>query len=352
MPNQIRWGILGTGTIARKFAAGLALLPDARIQAVGSRDRSKAGAFAKETDAVRAHGSYEELARDAEVDVVYIATPHAQHRDNCRLALENGKAVLCEKPFAVEPAHAREVIVLARERGLFCMEAMWMRYVPLLPELEGLLRSGAIGEPQILIAQLGWPIRNEPGRRIFDPAVGGGALLDLGVYPVSLAFRLFGRPKHVDSQVVLGRTGVDEQAALMLEHDGGRQSMLTTSIRGILPNDAVVLASEGSIRIHAPIYCPQSLTILRGTPRSSGAGRGSRLKSLARIGWVRRIRSVLTVARGTTVSRPTLGEGYAHEAMEVMRCLRAGERESPGMPLDESVAILEVIDAARKKRRS
>ena len=192
--RPIRWGILGTGRVAGRFAQALRELDDARLLAAGSRRLATAEAFARHHGVERAYGSYAQLAADPDLDIVYVASPHALHREHSLLCLEAGRAVLCEKPFALNATEAREVIASARSRGLFCMEAMWTRFLPAMRRLTELVDAGAIGELRMVTAQLGFPSEPDPSSRLFDPALGGGALLDLGVYPLALASQLLGRP--------------------------------------------------------------------------------------------------------------------------------------------------------------
>lgn len=353
MSRTVRWGILGTGQVAGQFALGLGLLPDARLQAVGSRMRRSAEQFARNFDVPRAHAGYDELVRDPDVDVIYVATPNSLHREHAMLCLEHGKPVLCEKPFALNAAEGRAVVELARRRGLFCMEGMWMRFTPILRELDRLLASGVAGDVRMLTASLGYAKPFDATSRLFDPTLGGGALLDFGVYALSFAQRVLGTPTSIASQVVLGQTGVDEQVTMLLGYQGGRQAVLSTSLRNSLPNDAVVLGSEATIRVHAPLYCPERLT-LQGTSAAATAARPAagkeRLGSLQRVKrhrWTREITTRLRVLRADTTTRIVLGNGYAHEAAEVMRCLNAGELESPLMSLDDTVAVLDTLDAVR-----
>ncbi len=348
MPTPIRWGILGTGGIAGRFAAALRSLPDARLVAVGSRSRESAERFARDLGVPRACGSHAELAGHAEVEVVYVATPNSSHRDLALLCLDRGKAVVCEKPFALDAPQAREVAARARARGLFCMEAMWMRFTPAARELERLVRSGAVGEPRLVAASLGFPSAFDPHHRLFDPAQGGGALLDLGVYAVSFAHWMLGRPVSVASQAILGETGVDEQVSAVLAFPGGRQAVVAASLRARLSNDAVVSGTAGRLRVHEPIYCPEALSLVK-TPSvaSAGQARPRRLARLRAHPLARWAQPLLARARTRRFTHRVLGEGYAHEAAEVMRCLRAGERESPVVPLDETIAVAETLDAIR-----
>ena len=318
MAEKIRWGILGCGSIARKFAEGLSAVDDAELAAVGSRTQAKAQAFADEFGAARAHGSYEALAADGEVDVVYVATPHALHKDNTILCLEAGKAVLCEKPFTINAAQARQVIDLARKKGLFLMEAMWTRFLPCLVRVRQLLADGAIGQVRMVAADFGYRADFNPESRIFDPALGGGALLDVGVYPVSLASMIFGdEPLEIAALADLGATGVDEQAAFVLKYPGGRLASLLTAVRTLTPMEATIMGAEGHIRLHTAWWCGSKMTLcVRGQAEQ-------------------------------LIELHPAGNGYDCEAEEVGRCLRAGRTESEVMPLDETLAVMRTLDRIR-----
>lgn len=315
--NTIRWGVLGTGRIAETFATALEALPDAELAAVGSRTAEAAASFGQRHGAARFHASYAALATDPGVDIVYVATPHAYHYPNVRLCLESGKAVLSEKPFTLNAAQARELVHLARDQKLFLMEAMWTRFLPAFGEMRRLIDEGTIGEIRFLTADFGFQKAFDPGHRLFDPAMGGGALMDVGVYLASLASSLFGTPTHIRALAHLGASGVDEQAALLFGYEGGRFAQLTTAISTNTPQEATIVGAAGSIRLHAPWWKVERLTL------SVDSGQPE------------------------TIDAPYLGNGYTHEAMEAMRCLRSGIGESPVMPLDETVAIIETLDRVR-----
>jgi predicted dehydrogenase len=317
MTEKIRWGIIGTGNIARQFARGLAVLPDAELVAVGSRTAAAAEAFAEAFDVPHRHGSYEDLAQDPDVDVVYVATPHSLHRPNTLLCLRAGKAVLCEKPFAINAAQAGEMIGLAREKGLLLMEAMWSRFFPAMARVRDLLAAGAVGQVWLLTADFGFRARFDPSSRLFDPALGGGALLDVGVYAVSLASMVFGSPSRVAGLAHLGPTGVDEQAGIILGYEGGPLAVLATAIRTATPQEAMLMGSDGHIRIHPRWWMPTRLTL-------SVSGQEDEIFEL-----------------------PFTGNGYNYEAAEVMACLRAGKLESEVMPLDETLSIMRTLDQLR-----
>ena len=315
--EKVRWGILGTGRIAGDFATGLRALPDAELIAVGSRSAEAADRIGTRFEIARRYPSYETLAHDPDVDVVYVATPHALHHSNTRLCLEAGKAVLCEKPFTLNAAQARDLVDLARGEGLFLMEAMWTRFLPALVEVRQRVAAGGIGEVQFLTADFGFRKEFDPSHRLFDSALGGGALLDVGVYLASLASMFLGRPSEIRSLSQIGPSGVDERAAVVFGYEGGRFAQLTAAITATTPQAATIVGSTGSIALH-PLWWRASAYTL--TPNGG---------------------------QPETTEVPYVENGYCHEAAEVMRCLRSGALESPGMPLDETVAVMETLDRVR-----
>lgn len=355
----MRWGILGTGVVAREFTADLRHVAGARAVAVASRDPQRARAFARDLGLPRAHAGAEALADDAQVDVVYVATPPALHAEHARLCLEAGKPVLCEKPFGVSAAQARAVIELARERGLFCMEAMWMRFVPAVREALARVAAGAIGELRMLSAEFGVPAPASDATR-FDPALGGGALLDRGVYPLSLAFALLGPPVEVQSVATSTASGVDEHAAILLRYAGGQVAHLAASLTAYTSNQAVLSGTRGRLTLHEPLCRPDRITLsaarVAASAAASGAGGlGQRLRaglSHSPLGAALRSRLPVGASRSQTIRVPCVGHGYHYEAQEVGRCLRGALVESPLMPLDETLAILTTLDAIRGPLRS
>jgi predicted dehydrogenase len=340
--------------VAAELATALRRVPDAELAAVASRDPARAAAFARAWGAARAHDDYDALVADAGVDVVYVATPPSRHRDHCLLALEAGRAVLCEKPFATCAREAREVAAVARAKGLFCMEGMWTRCFPLLQRAEALVRGASIGEPLALQADFGLAFATRD-HRVFRPELGGGALLDLGVYLLALSRSFLGPPVEARAEVMVGPTGVDEQASVLLRHAGDRQSLLFASIRSETAASAIVLGSTGRLRIHPPFYRPHRISVenfaARATGGTGGPPRGAppAWKAMARPVYQRFERLLSPIARrpALEVFEPVEGNGYQHEAAEVGRCLRAGALESPRMPLDETIAVLETLDALR-----
>jgi dihydrodiol dehydrogenase / D-xylose 1-dehydrogenase (NADP) len=315
--RKFRWGILGTGAIARQFVEGLRSLPEAEVLAVGSRSETSAARFAGEREIPRRYASYNDLAADPDVDVVYVATPHPFHAGNAELCLNAGKAVLCEKPFTVNAAEAERVVELAREKGLVLMEGMWTRFFPLMEKVRRLVSEGTIGEVRMLNVDFGFRADVDPASRLFDPKLGGGALLDVGVYCVSLASMVLGRPSGSVGLSHLGETGVDEQASVVLEHEGGRLANLSIGIRTATPQEATIMGTDGYVRVHSPWWRPTSMTI-------SSPGE-----------------------EGETADAPISGNGFNYEAAEVMRCLEAGQTESDIMPLDETLSVMRTMDGIR-----
>ncbi len=314
----VRWGILSTGRIAGVFAEALQSLDDAQLVAVGSRSADAAAAFGDRFNVPRRYASYEELAADPDVDIIYIATPHALHAENCLLCLRHGKAVLCEKPFTLNARQAADVIAVARERGLFLMEAMWTRFLPAIVRLRDLLAAGAIGEVRMIASDFGFRTDVNPRSRLFDPVLGGGSLLDVGIYTVSLASMVFGgEPERIATMAHLGATGVDEEAAMILGYDSGRMAVLWSAIRTETPHETTIMGTEGMIRVHPQWWRAKTLTLSR-------SGRADEVIDL-----------------------PYQGNGYQFEAIEAMRCLRAGLNESLVMPLDETLGIMRTLDAVR-----
>jgi len=352
--KTIQWGILGTGYAAKQFAQGLSFLHAAKLLAIGSRQQETADTFSRQFNVPRSYNSYEKLVMDKDLDIVYIATPHVMHKDHCCLALEAGKAVVCEKPFTLNANEAREVIQLARQQNLFCMEAMWTRFLPLVQIVPKLLQEGVIGEVQMLMADFGIRIKFDEQDRHFNQQLGGGALLDLGVYPLSLAYYLLGSPARVVSQCTWGKTQVDEQATVTLSYASGALAVLSCSLLTTTPTEAILLGSRGLLRIHAPLYRPSKLSIKKFAEVSSSSNqvKGGRLAAVKQWPWVRSFYDrYLWRPRPSTQFIPYQGNGYNYEAAEAMRCLNQGELESKIMPLEETLKIMETLDTLRAQWR-
>jgi predicted dehydrogenase len=316
--RTINWGILGPGKISRAFAAGLNEAAGARITAVGSRDLGRAEAFAEEYGATHAFGSYEELAACPGIDAIYIGSPHSGHEPHTVLCLEAGKHVLCEKPLAVNAAQAERMINLARQRNLALMEALWTRFLPAIVKARELVASGAIGEVRMLQADFGFRADFDPESRLFAPELAGGALLDVGIYPLNLAFMLFGAPEEILTTANLGTTGVDEEAACLLRHAQGRLSVLSFANRLDTPREAHILGTDGRITICFPWWGATRIELHAGGEQKD-------------------------------FDYPHWGGGLTYQAEAFMDMIRSGNHESDVMPLDESLAIMKTMDEIRSR---
>jgi predicted dehydrogenase len=320
MTTSIRWGLLATGGIARSFAEDLRLLPDCEIVAVGSRTQVSADAFGADFDIPHRHGSYADLAADPDVDVVYVSPPHPWHRDATLLAIEGGKAVLCEKPFAMDREQSQQMVDAARSAGVFLMEAMWTRFLPHVARIREILGAGTLGELVYLTAEHGQWFAQDPEHRLFASSLGGGALLDLGVYPVSFAHLIFGSPSSITAVSTSAFTGVDATTSMVLRYPSGAHAVLSTSLAAKSSNPAVIYGTEARLEIDGWFYTPTSFRVV---------DRGEQVLE--------------------TFTTPAIGRGMQYEAAEVNRCLRAGVTESPMLPLEETLQIMGVLDEIRSQ---
>jgi predicted dehydrogenase len=314
--TEIRWGVVGPGRIAEKVVEDFAVVDGARAVAVASRSLDRARDFAGRHGIDRAHGSYAAILADPDVDVLYVATPHPQHHAIALGALRAGKALLVEKAFTATVAGAQEVAAVSEQTGVFAMEAMWTRFQPAVVRLRELVADGAIGEVRSVQADLGVQREFDPTDRLFARELGGGALLDLGVYVVSFAQMLLGDPDTVTATGSLFETGVDAEASVLLGYADGRSAALMCSLRNALPGQARVFGTTGWIDVLPRFHHPQTIVLHR-------AG-----------------------AEPEEITLPQLGAGYAHELIEVGECLRAGRRESTVMPLADTLAVQRVLEDA------
>lgn len=321
--RPLRWGVVATGNIASTVTADLTLLEDAVLHCVSSRSQPKAADFASRFGFATHYyddggvPGYQRLAQDPEVDVVYIATPHAQHFTVAQAALEAGKHVLCEKAFTINAREATELIRLAKDRGLFLMEAVWARFVPGMQRAFDIIASGEIGPVQWVRADLGFPAPNDPEARIWAPKDGGGALLDLTVYPLLWAWGALGAPQSVSATGTLTELGVDSQNAITLGYSSGAQAQLMSSLTAMGPRSAVVAGSKGFLQTMGTVNNPTALTVQTGW-------QDSRVETFEPI-----------------------GRGYTYQLREVTRCIQQGMTESPTMPLADSLAIMHLFDGIR-----
>jgi len=310
----IRWGIAGPGWIGGRMVEALRTLPDAEVVAVGSRSADRAAEFASRYGVPHAHGTYDDLFADADVDVVYLAGPHSTHRDQALAALAAGRHVVCEKAFALDAVQAREMVGAARGAGLFLMEAMWTWFLPPIVEICRRIAEGEIGRIRALRADFAIAVTGDQGRHR-NPDLGGGALLDLGVYPVSLAHLLLGPPRQVVALGELGPTGVDTNLGAVLEHADGALTTMYTGLDAPSGMSAEIVGTEGLIRLDPPFWCTESFLVDRHD------------------------------APTTRVDMPHAG--LAHEAAHAMDRIRAGELESDVISLDQSISVMETLDRIR-----
>ncbi|MGH8876970.1 MAG: Gfo/Idh/MocA family protein [Stackebrandtia sp.] len=319
MTDTIGWGILATGGIAETFTEDLKTIPDARVAAVGSRTAEAARAFADRFGIPNAHGDWDGLIADDSVDIVYVANTQNAHYDAVKRCLEGGKAVLCEKPFTINHAQAKELTELAGRRNLFLMEAMWTRCNPAIRRMLGELADGVIGSVSTLTADFGLAGPFGPDHRLGDPQRGGGALLDLGVYPVSLAYLVLGMPAVIGAVGARTANGVDMTTGVLLGYERGNVANLMCSISADSPGTAALSGPKGRIELDSPFWRPKGYRVC--------VGEGD--------------------ANVRVVAEPYLGHGMVHEAVEAMRCLREGLTESPLVPWQATLEVMSILDGVR-----
>ena len=319
MTEPIRWGLLGTGLIADFFSTDLTA-EGFTISAVGSRSQESADAFAAKFGIPNAHASYEALVADPEVDVIYVATPHPYHVANATLALEHGKHVLIEKPFTINAAEAAGVVALAEEKGLVVLEAMWTRWLPHMIALRELIAAGTIGDVRTVIADHNQSLPTDPAHRLNNPDLGGGALLDLGIYPVSFAWDILGEPSSVSASSTETATGVDQQTAIVFGYENGAKALLHTALNTAGPNTASVIGTEGWVEIEKTFYAPTAFTVFA----TDG--------------------SVIQRYESEVSSR-----GMQFQAWEAERLIAAGSTAGDILPPSETVGIMGTLDEVRRQ---
>lgn len=320
MTKKIRWGILGCGKIANKFASDLRLVENAELAAIGGRDKIKSKEFAEKFHPKFTYNTYEELASSPEVDVIYVATPHGFHYENVMLCLKHNKAVLCEKAFALNTIQLKEMISLAKKQKVFLMEAFWTKFIPQYEKMMELIKAGTIGEVKLIQADFGFKAPEPKAQRLYDPALGGGSLLDIGIYPVFLAQTILGKPVEVQAMMTAYDTNVDEQIVMTLKFEKGALAVLSSTFAVDTPVEAVIAGTKGRIhmrnRFHNPLGTME-LIIEKEPPQPVEVFRED-------------------------------GFGYQFEARHVGECLRKGLSESPIMSHADSLLLMETLDEIRK----
>jgi len=319
--KTIRWGILGAGRIARKFASDLRLVENSELIAIGSRSKESADEFAKEFSVQYRHGSYEELAQNPDVDVIYIATPHNLHYENTLLCLNHNKAVLCEKPFAMNSRQTKEMIRVAREKKVFLMEALWTKFHPHFIKMQEMVKQGMLGEIRSVLVNFGFmPIPPVP-TRLFDPALGGGTLMDIGIYNVFIAMSILGKPDEIDAVITPASTGVDEQCAILFRYKNGAMAQLFSTFSSNLATEADICGNEGRIRLTSRFYEPSSTIEFYPDKTDS--------------------KQIIPVEKEA-------GVGYQYEARHVNDCLRKELTESDVVSFADTILLMETLDKIRK----
>ncbi len=322
MNKTIRWGILGCGKIARKFASDLTLVNNAKLSAVAARSAETATDFAKEFNASKAYGSYQELVVDSDVDVIYVATPHAMHYEHVLLCLHQKKAVLCEKAFAINSTQAKEMIALARSQNVFLMEAFWTRFLPHYLKMKELIHKQKIGTIQYIHAEFGFKPAEPIAPRIYDLNLGGGSLLDIGVYPIFLILDLLGVPDEIFAHGTFAPTGADEQCAMQFRYRSGATAQLFSSFQSHLATGADIVGDRGRLRLTHRFHGPTTQL---------------------------EFYSSTVDTREVIPFEPAKGFGYEYEAQHVTDCLIQGLRESPLRKLNDTFLLMETLDRIREE---
>jgi predicted dehydrogenase len=321
MTEKMKWGVLGTGKITNRFAQALNNIPEkAELLAVGSRNKDTGDAFGDKYNIPRRYTSYEDVAKDPDIDIIYIGTPGVFHLRDASIALNNGKHVLCEKAFTINAKEAKEMIDLAREKNLFLMEAMWTRFFPIHVKIRELLAEGAIGTVNGATINFIAAPPYDPKNRWFDLNLGGSVLLDTASYSISWASSLFGEPEAITGLASFGETGVDNQTAMVMRYAGNELVSLLSSQISFDDKDALLFESTGKIVVHDPWYKPVRMTLYQ-------KGKDPEEIHMPLDGY----------------------NGYEWEAMEVMNCIQAGKTESEIMPLDETLSIMKTMDTVREQ---
>lgn len=317
--KTIKWGIIGAGNISSKFITALKGLDHTEVAAVASRDLNRAKEYANRFAIKSAYGSYEELVKDPEVDVIYIGTPHTEHKANCELCITNGKSVLCEKPFTINQKEAEELIQLAKKHNVFLMEAMWTKFLPVTAVVKKWMKEGRIGEVRYLDIAFGFRIDFNINNRLFNPTLAGGALLDVGVYPITYAVHLLEQlPDRVLSSAILGRSNVDEMNSIIFCYENGILANISSAITAEVGQDAIIVGDQGKIRVpnfwmadYAEIYDKDGKLI-------------------------------------EAVSVPHKVNGYEYEAEVVNCCIREEKLESKTNTLTDTLDVIRIMDEIRK----
>ncbi|PLX04585.1 MAG: oxidoreductase [Marinilabiliales bacterium] len=317
--KKIKWGILGLGKIANKFASDLQLESDAELYGVASRSSEKAIEFAKKYNAIKTYSSYKELAEDADIDIIYVATPHTFHFENAMMCLQNDKSVLCEKPMGMNASEVETMIAEAKKRNLFLMEGLWTRFIPATEKVIELIKNKTIGEVLFVKADFGFKPNYDPQGRLYNKKLGGGSLLDIGIYPVYLSILLLGLPGNIKAMARFTESGVDSYCSVLFDYENNSKAILESTIEADTPIEAYVYGTKGNIKLHKRFHHSEKLTVTRdGFPKEE-------------------------------IDLKYKGEGYIHEIEEVMSCLINNKTESAKLPLLTSLNLIALLDKIRNE---
>lgn len=350
--KKFRWAVVGCGQAAHLFCEGMGAL-GSELYALHSKTEERAALFCKRFGIKRLYGSYRSLLEDPLVDIVYLATPHPLHCEQGMQALKSGKHLLVEKPFAMNGREAKELFETAKELSLYCMEANWMHFIPAMRRAIDVVESGKIGELHMITASLGHPIIADESHRLLNPLLGGGALMDLGVYPLSIAYRLMGAPQEVSSFFSKGKTGVDEEVITALQYGGGKLASVACSLKSALPNECFIMGKRATLHIHAPLYRPTKYSVIPLTPldftQGSSTSGGGLIASLPLLYKALRLLKAKLFSNSKSYSVGFKGNGYHYEALEAENCLREGKQESAILPPSQTIGVMELLDRIRSK---
>lgn len=319
MGRKIRFGIIGAGRIAQKFATGLSHVEDAQLTAIASRNIESADNFGNMFTIEKRYGSYKELVEDPDIDVVYISTPNSWHKEHAILCMENKKAVICEKPFGISKAEVEEMIQVAKTNGVFLMEAMWTRFFPVVKAVRELVRKGVIGKVKMIEGDFGFESDTGYGDIRFNKALGGGSIMDVGIYPISFASMIYNtQPTQIKALAHIGQTGVDEEAAVIFAYENGGMALLSSALTTETPRNMYIVGEKGHIHIPNVWYAETAVVRINGEDDS-------------------------------VIDLPIEGNGYNYEIQEVVSCIQNGKLENDIMPLSETLDIIETLDRIKEE---
>jgi predicted dehydrogenase len=318
-PRAIRWGIIGPGKIAHKFAQGLASVKEAKLFAVASRSEERAMEFARQYKIPNWYQGYENIIKNSDVDIIYVATPHTFHYENTMMCLSNGKPVLCEKPFTITRGQLQRLVDTARNKKIFLMEAIWTRFLPTIKKIVEIRDSGELGSIRAVYADFGFKAPVDYNGRLYNLKLGGGALLDIGIYPVFLSLLLLGKPSDIKSTAVIAETGADESCSILFKYDNGSIANMACTLTLDTPIEANIIFEKGRVRINRRWFAPSSLVITDSNEKTK------------------------------ELTFKDKGNGYHFEAEEAMKCLDRGLTECPELTLDFSLELMGLLDEIRRQ---